>query len=153
MRSRSEREIVLDILTRIRREQTYSHVAIREALDAAEESSMTTQQRAFIKRLTEGVIERRSELDEVIGRHTRKGTRIKPVIRDILRMGVYQILYMDAVPDSAACDEAVKLTKEQGKSSLSGFVNAVLRTVTRENKKESLSGEALSMPAWITQPT
>ncbi|MDO5455936.1 MAG: transcription antitermination factor NusB, partial [Eubacteriales bacterium] len=82
MRSRSEREIVLDILTRIRREQTYSHVAIREALDAAEESSMTTQQRAFIKRLTEGVIERRPELDEVIGRHTRKGTRIKPVIRD-----------------------------------------------------------------------
>ena len=64
-----------------------------------------------------------------------KGVRIRPVIRDILRMGIFQILYMDAVPDSAACNEAVKLTRLSGKNELSGFVNGVLRTIVREKEK------------------
>lgn len=163
--NRNEREVVLRILSRIREDGTYSHVAVREGLDACED--MSAQQRAFIKRLAEGVIERRIELDEVILRHTRKGTRIRPVVRDILRMGIYQILYMDAVPDSAACNEAVKLAKAHGMTRLSGFVNGVLRTVARENEnaaKNSRSYESenkadlsliqeaaqkTSMPVWI----
>ena len=135
MSSRNEREAVLAILARIREEGTYSHIAVREMLDQCEREGMDRRQRAFVKRLTEGIIERRIEIDNVIRTYTKKGVRIRPVIRDILRMGVFQILYMDAVPDSAACNEAVKLTRLSGKNELSGFVNGVLRTIVREKEK------------------
>ena len=144
MRVSREREIVLNIQTRIRREGTYSHIAVREALDEAQKEGLSAQQRAFIKRLAEGVTERQAELDAVIDAHTdRDGrkARIKPVIRDILRMGVYQILYMDSVPDAAACNEAVSLAKAKGKGQLAGFVNAVLRAVARENAASSAAGD------------
>lgn len=52
---------------------------------------------------------------------------MKPVIRNILRSGVYQLLFMDSVPDSAACNEAVKLAQKKGFYSLKGFVNGVMR--------------------------
>ena len=126
-----EREAVLEILTRIRESGDYSHIAVKEVLDRCEREGMDRRQRAFVKRLTEGVIERRIELDDVIRKYTKKGVRIKPVVRDILRMGIFQILYMDAVPDSAACNEAVKLTKASGKKEVAGFVNGILRNVAR----------------------
>ena len=166
----SEREAVLEILSKIREEGTYSHVAVKEMLDRCEREGMERRQRAFVKRLAEGVIERRIELADVIRRYVRKGTRIRPVVRDILQMGIFQILYMDAVPDSAACNEAVKLTKACGKKELSGFVNGVLRTVVREKEKgvfdapvhgQEGSGAAAedlpalsrqySMPEWIVR--
>ena len=133
-----EREAVLEILTRIRESGDYSHIAVKEVLDRCEREGMDRRQRAFVKRLTEGVIERRIELDDVIRKYTKKGVRIKPVVRDILRMGIFQILYMDAVPDSAACNEAVKLTKANGKKEVAGFVNGILRNVARG--KDSLMG-------------
>lgn len=164
MSLRGEREAVLTILTRIREEGTYSHIAVKEMLDQCEREGMDRRQRAFVKRLTEGIIERRIEIDNVIRTYTKKGARIRPVIRDILRMGIFQILYMDAVPDSAACNEAVKLTKLSGKKELSGFVNGVLRTVAREKEKGIFAAAAredgassdpaalsrkYSMPEWI----
>ena len=164
MSLRGEREAVLTILTRIREEGTYSHIAVKEMLDQCEREGMDRRQRAFVKRLTEGIIERRIEIDNVIRTYTKKGARIRPVIRDILRMGIFQILYMDAVPDSAACNEAVKLTKLRGKKELSGFVNGVLRTVAREKDKGIFAAAAredgassdpaalsrkYSMPEWI----
>lgn len=164
MSSRNEREAVLAILSRIREEGTYSHIAVREMLDLCEREGMDRRQRAFVKRLTEGIIERRIEIDNVIRAYTKKGVRIRPVIRDILRMGVFQILYMDAVPDSAACNEAVKLTRLSGKNELSGFVNGVLRTIVREKDKGVFAAASedsevpsdpaalsrkYSMPEWI----
>ena len=63
MSSRNEREAVLAILARIREEGTYSHIAVREMLDQCEREGMDRRQRAFVKRLTEGIIERRIEID------------------------------------------------------------------------------------------
>ena len=160
-----EREAVLEILTGIREKGTYSHIAVKEMLDRCEKEGMDRRQRAFVKRLTEGVIERRIELDDVLRRYAKKGARIRPVIRDILRMGIFQILYMDSVPDSAACNEAVILTKKYGKKELSGFVNGLLRNVVRDKDAgkftadsvqadEAVSGSEelsrrFSMPEWI----
>ena len=121
MAKTGEREAVLEILEKVRENGTYSHIAVKEVLDRCEREGMDRQQRAFVKRLAEGVIERRIELDDVILRFTKKGVRIKPVVRDILRMGIFQILYMDAVPDSAACNEAVKLTKQIFDCTLGGI--------------------------------
>lgn len=163
MNNRGEREAVLEILTNIR-EGTYSHIAVKDMLDRCEREGMDRRQRAFVKRMTEGIIERKIEIDDVIRRYTKKGARIRPVIRDILRMGIFQILYMDSVPDSAACNEAVKLTKQYGKKELSGFVNGVLRTIVRDKEKGVFAAAAqdsaaandiaglsrkYSMPEWI----
>lgn len=85
---------------------------------------------AFYRRLTEGVIERRITLDYVIDLYaSTKSTKMKRPVRLLLRMGVYQILYMEAVPDRAAVDESVKLAVRKGLSGLKGFINGVLRSV------------------------
>ena len=160
-----EREAVLEILTGIRENGTYSHIAVKEMLDRCEREGMDRRQRAFVKRLTEGVIERRIELDDVLRRYAKKGARIRPVIRDILRMGIFQILYMDSVPDSAACNEAVKLTKKYGKKENAGFVNGLLRNAVRDKEAGKLAADSapaggelsgigelsrkFSMPEWI----
>ena len=61
--------------------------------------------------------------------------KMKPVIRNILRSGVYQLMFMDSVPDPAACNEAVKLAQKKGFYSLKGFVNGVMRNVARKKKR------------------
>ena len=117
---------------------------------------------AFIRRLSFGVVERAIELDYIIDRVSKLGTRkMKPAIRSILRMGVYQIRYMDSVPDPAAVDESVRLAKKRGFSGLSGFVNGVLRNVALrcdEIASEYESGDGIgtmsirySMPEWIIE--
>ena len=161
MSKTGEREAVLEVLTGIREQGTYSHIAVKDMLDRCEREGMDRRQRAFVKRLTEGVIERRIELDDIVHRYTKKGVRIRPIIRDILRMGIFQILYMDSVPDSAACNESVKLTKTYGKKELRGFVNGILRTVVREKEAGKLTQGApidpatlsrtYSMPEWIVR--
>ena len=147
-----EREAVLEILTGIRENGTYSHIAVKETLDRCEREGMDRRQRAFVKRLTEGVIERRIELDDILRRYAKKGARIRPVIRDILRMGVFQILYMDSVPDSAACNEAVKLTKKYGKKELSGFVNGLLRSVARDKDAGKLAVDSAPAAGDLSDP-
>ena len=60
---------------------------------------------------------------------------MKPIIRNVLRIAAYQIEFMEQIPDSAACDEAVKLVKKRGLAGLSGFVNGLLRNLSREFQK------------------
>ena len=108
--------------------------------------------RAFITRVTEGTLEYLLQIDHIINRYSKTKTeKMKPLIRNLLRMSVYQILYMDRVPDSAACNEAVKLAVKRHFSGLKGFVNGVLRTVSRE--KDSLVFDtpslAYSIPQWM----
>ena len=156
MRTVNERDAVLKVLLENEKKGTYSHILLRDMLDAHQD--LSEKQRAFMKRLSEGTLERRIELDGVIDRFSKKpASGLRPLIRQILRMGIYQILYMDSVPDSAACSEAVSLAKLHKMNALSGFVNAVLRNVIRSRDKgelESLMGEAslsvrYSMPQWL----
>jgi 16S rRNA (cytosine967-C5)-methyltransferase len=78
---------------------------------------------------------------------------MKPLIRNLLRMSVYQIMYMDSVPDSAACNEAVKLARKRGFSGLSGFVNGVLRSVARGYKEVEFPNLSVryGVPEWIIE--
>lgn len=141
------RMLVLEMLLT---ENAYSHVIVREVLN--KHNYLSHQEKSFIKRLYEGTLERKIELDYVMNQFSKVPVnKMKPVIRAIMRMGVYQILYMDAVPDAAACNEAVKLAQKKGFSSLKGFVNGVLRNIVR-NKEDiiytSISVK-YSMPEWI----
>lgn len=156
----NERELVLEILLTVTRDGEYSHIALKNVLDKYQ--YLEKNSRAFITRLSEGTLERMIELDHIIDQFSKVPVRKqKPVIRNILRMGVYQLKYMDTVPASAACNEAVKLAERKGFRSLKGFVNGVLRNISRnmENIKmpKREDGEipylsvSYSMPEWIVK--
>lgn len=151
------RDIVLSILLDIEANNTFSNIAIAKALKKHQFEAK--KDRAFITRLAQGVTETKIKLDYIIDGFSKTPSgKCKPLIRSLLRMGVYQIMYMDAVPDSAVCNEAVKLAKKHNFGSLGGFVNGVLRAVARnkdnivmpdrENMAEYLSVN-YSMPEWL----
>ena len=97
------------------------------------------QERAFCTALFYGVVERRITLDWVLGRYSRQPVeKLSPAVRDILRMAVYQLLYMPSVPESAAVNEAVKETRQRKVASAAGYVNGVLRAFLRDGKKIAL---------------
>lgn len=124
------RELILDILMEVTRGEAYSHLVIRSVLEKYQ--YLEKQERAFLTRVSEGTLEHMIELDYIINQFSKvKVNKMKPVIRNIMRMSVYQLKYMDSVPASAACNEAVKLAKKRGFASLGGFVNGVLRNISR----------------------
>lgn len=144
------REIVLDILLEITERGRYSHVVLSQALSKYQ--YLEKQDRAFITRVTEGTLEYLIQIDYVIGRYSSvKVAKMKPVIRGILRMSVYQILYMDRIPDSAVCNEAVKLAQKRHFQGLKGFVNGVLRTVSRQKDHLEFPDDGIgySVPPWL----
>lgn len=136
------REIVLDMLLELSKGETYCHLLIRDVL--SKYNYLDQRDKAFIKKVTEGVIERKIELDYVINLFSNtKVNKLKTLIRELLRMSVYQILYMDQVPDSAVCNEAVKLAQKRKFTQLKGFVNGVLRNISRN--KETIACDDLSV--------
>ena len=125
------RELILEILLQINEEGEHSHIAIRNAL--SKYHFLPKQDRAFITRVCEGTLEYRIYIDYIIDSFSKiKVEKMKPPIREILRSAVYQLRFMDRVPDSAVCNEAVKLTQRKGFYNLKPFVNGVLRTVIRQ---------------------
>ena len=153
------RELVLETLLLITRDGDYSHIALKNVLDKYQ--YLEKKERAFITRVVEGTIERMIEIDYIIDQFSKvKVQKMKPVIRTILRSGVYQIKYMDSVPDSAVCNEAVKLTAKKGFVNLKGFVNGVLRNISRnlskieypsENNLEEYLSVSYSLPVWLVR--
>ena len=124
------REMILEILLQIE-EGEHSHIAIRSALSKYQ--FLPRQERAFITRVCEGTLEYRIQIDYILDSFSKVTVdKMKPPIREILRSAVYQLRYMDSVPDSAVCNEAVKLTQRKGFYNLKPFVNGVLRTIVRE---------------------
>ena len=151
------RELVLGILLEVTRDGEYSHISLRNVLNKYQ--YLDKRDRAFITRVTEGTIERMIEIDYIINQFSNvKTNKMKPVIRNIIRSAVYQLKYMDSVPNSAACNEAVKLAMKKGFANLKGFVNGVLRNIERNLDKITYPNESdtvaylsvkYSMPEWI----
>ena len=130
----NEREVVLDMLLSLR-EGKLSHTILKDTLDSY--LYLDKSSRGFITRLYEGTIEKRLYLDFIIDGYSKTPVKkMKPIIMLLLEISVYQLFFMDRVPDSAAINEAVKLTKKRGLTGLSGFVNGVLRNIARN--KESI---------------
>lgn len=154
------RELVLEVLLAVTKEEAYSHIALSAVLDKYQ--YLTKQERSFITRVSEGTLENMIELDYILNQFSKtKVNKMKPVIRCILRMGVYQLKYMDSVPASAACNEAVKLAERKGFRNLKGFVNGVLRNISRnldeitypDEKKQPLQSMSVkySIPEWMLE--
>lgn len=146
------REIILDILMEVLEKHQYSHLVLAQAL--TKYRYLEKADRSFIKKIVDGTVEYCLQIDYILNSYSKtKVAGMKPVIRTILRMSVYQILYMDRVPDSAACNEAVKLAEKRGFFGLKGFVNGVLRTVARNKTELSFPDDSIrySCPAWIPE--
>ena len=149
-RGMENREIVLDILAEVLDKGSFVHLVLNQALRKYQ--YLDKSDRAFITRVTEGTLEYLLQIDYIINKYSKTKTdKMKPLIRNLLRMSVYQILYMDRVPDSAACNEAVKLAVRRRFTGLKGFVNGVLRTISRETASLVFDSPALaySIPQWM----
>ena len=146
------RAVVLDILIDVLEHGGFSHQTIYRLLN---EEGFTSKERAFAVRLARGTIENALLLDDCIDQFSKTPVRkMKPLVRNVLREAVYQIRFMDNVPDSAAVNEAVKLMRKRGLSQLSGFVNGVLRGYLRARdagkEPQPRTDEArYSTPQWI----
>ena len=137
---KSARMIVCELLEKLEK-SAYSNLALDGVLQS---SDFSARDKAFISRLFYGVIERKATLDYIISLYSSKPMqKLDTVILETLRMGIYQLLYMDSVPDNAAVNESVELVKQLGKKSAAPFVNAVLRSFIRDDKKFALNIPAL----------
>lgn len=150
------RRMALELLIEIMEGNVFCDRALHHALDRYQ---MEKRDRSFLTRLVEGTVERCIELDYILNQFSKvRVDKMKPAIRNILRLSVYQIVYMDQVPDSAVCNEAVKLTAKRNMQNLKGFVNGVLRSVAREKEKLTYPSKddvvsylsvRYSLPEWI----
>lgn len=154
------REIILDILLELSRDKEYSNILITAVLEKYD--YLDSREKAFIKRVSEGCIERRIQIDYVLNLYSKTPVKkMKPLIRELLRMSTYQLLFMEHIPDAAVCNEAVKLAKKRRFQNLQGYVNGVLRNIARGKDgivypdrrtscMEYLS-VCYSMPLWLAE--
>ena len=151
----NEREIVLETLLEITENGQFSHIILRDVLNKYQ--YLEKRERAFITRVVDGTLEHLIEIDYILDQFSKvKVKKMKPVIRAILRSAVYQLKYMDSVPDRAVCSEAVKLAVRKGFSGLKGYVNGVLRSIARGLDSISYPQDEIkalsvrySCPEWI----
>lgn len=154
------RELALEMLMEITEEGGYSHIVLRDVLEKYQ--YLEKRDRSFLTRVFEGTLENMIEIDYIISCFSKvKVEDMKPLIRDLLRISVYQLKYMDSIPDSAVCNEAVKIAQRRGFYNLKGFVNGVLRNAARgisqveypDEKEEPVRylSVTYSMPEWILE--
>ncbi len=153
------RETALKILYEINEKGAYSNLALNKQLEAG---GLGETDRGFVTELVYGTVKWRLTIDWIICQFSSiKLKKISPWILNILRAGTYQLLYMDRIPESAACNESAKLAKKYGHQASTGFVNAVLRNIARNRdnlKKPDKTGEpvkylsiAYSHPEWMVE--
>ncbi len=135
MNDMNARKVASDVLIRVEKEGAYSHIALKEAL---REGNLSPRDRGLVTELVNGTIRNRATLDHVVDSFLKK-RNLRPEIRSVLRMGVYQLLYMNKIPVSAAVNESVKLVHLYRMNSQKGLVNAVLRNVDRNRSRDFFS--------------
>ncbi len=127
----SVRRLALDIITKCERSGQYSNIALDSAL---KKNDLSEKDRALLTALSYGVIEKKITLDYIIDALAREPEKIDADVRNILRLGLHQLRFLDKIPSHAAVNESVELCKNRAKAS---FVNALLRSYIR--KKEEIS--------------
>lgn len=147
------RKIAVDALIRVNSDEAYSNIVLNEILN---KENPEIKDRALATALFYGVLDTKITLDYVIKKLTGKPvSKIKPYTLENLRVGLYQLMFTDNIPASAAVNEAVKLVKKSKESFNSGFCNAVLREYLRnpvmlptDNSVFALSVR-YSCPQWL----
>ncbi len=153
------REVALKTLYKIDKEEAYSNIALDEMIKE-NRNKLEDRDIGFISEIVYGVTSWKLTIDEIIKQYSNiKLKKISPWILNILRMGIYQIVFLDKVPKSAAVNESVNLANRYGHKGSRNFVNAILRKVDKkdyeaffeiENPIERLS-KTTSMPVWVIE--
>ncbi|MBE6805742.1 MAG: 16S rRNA (cytosine(967)-C(5))-methyltransferase RsmB [Ruminococcaceae bacterium] len=151
----SSRKVAIDALLKVNNDLAYSNITLNNIL---KNSELSTADKQFTTALFYGVLDRKITLDYVLGTLIKTPlSKVDSFTKEVLRVGLYQIMFMDKVPDSAAVNEAVKIIKASKKRHNAGFVNAVLRASTRQeklipdgNSVKDLSVR-FSVPEWIVE--
>jgi len=131
LKNTGSRNVALDILHDVTERGAFLNISVKKRL---QQTHLSETDKRLVTELVYGTMEYKMRLDWIIQQFT-KGYRIHPIIRNILRLGVYQILFLDRIPDPVACNESVLLAKQVGKAKLSGFVNGVLRSIVRSKNQ------------------
>ena len=150
MTNKTDRAVAVSALTDVLDSGAYANIALRKTLA---EVNIDPRARAFVTDLVNETLRNLIQIDYTINNFSKTPVdKMKPFIRNLLRISVCQIKFMDKIPDRAAVNEAVVLTKAFGFTNLAGFVNAVLRNISREksDKIKSLSLK-YSYPKWIME--
>lgn len=152
---KNTREAIARLLTDIEKDQSYIQLTLKQELSAFE-----VLDRAFMTEVINGTIKYKIRLDYIISQYSKTPlSKMKPLIRNILRMSVYQLLFLEKIPASAAINEAVKIVHKRKMSNLAGFVNGILRTIDRQRDKIVYPDQTkdrmaylsvyYSMPEWL----
>lgn len=154
------REVALKILYKIDVDNAYSNIVLDEMINQ-NKNKLNEKDIGLISEIVYGVTTWRLTLDTIIKKYSKiRLKKISPWILNILRMSIYQIVFLDKIPKSAAVNEGVNLSKRYGHKSSSGFVNAILRRVTKQDYEELFNIEknveeriskTYSIPEWIIQ--
>lgn len=158
------RELALKILYKMDKDNSYSNILLNESFDKirkeGNKNNLDNRDFAFVSEILYGVTTWKLTLDEIIKKYSKiKLNKISLWILNILRFSIYQIVFLDKIPKSAAVNEGVNLAKKYGNKGSIGFTNAILRKVTKkdyeefffikdENKRLSF---CYSMPLWIIE--
>ncbi|MFD1775136.1 16S rRNA (cytosine(967)-C(5))-methyltransferase RsmB [Paenibacillus rhizophilus] len=135
-RPATARETALDVLVRVEQEAAYSNLLLNTSLQKA---GLSREDAGLATELVYGTISRLNTLDFMLDGFVSKGTnKLQPWVRCLLRMSLYQIVYLDRIPPHAAVNEAVNLAKKRGHQGISGMVNGVLRSALRAGELPAL---------------
>ena len=148
------RQAALETLIRCRRDGAWSGDVLDSIISRA---NLDRRDAALVSRLCLGVLQNTALCDYYIGCFC--SSKLEPVVRDILRLGVYQLLFLDRVPARAAVSETVELCRTRGYARASGLVNAVLRRVADADSLPEIPGEGTtaylatrySHPEWLCE--
>ena len=153
------REVALKVLYKIDVENAYSNIVLDDEIKQ-NKKILNDKDIGLISEIVYGVTTWRLTLDTIIRKHSKiRLKKISPWILNILRMGIYQIIFLDKIPKSAAVNESVNLAKRYGHKSSYNFVNAILRKVEKTDYEELFNVEndieriskTTSMPIWIIE--
>lgn len=154
--SNNVREVALDTLLHIEKNQAYSNLLLNKMI---RESSLSPKDVGLLTEIVYGTVQRKMTLDYFLQPFLKKQKKIELWVIILLRLSLYQIVYLDRIPERAVIHEAVEIAKRRGHRGISGMVNGVLRSIQREglpefgeinDPLERLSIE-MSFPLWLLQ--
>ena len=134
------RKLALEILLTVERENAYANLALAGAF---RQNELAERDRAFVTALVQGVTRHRLSLDESLAQlSTRPLAQMPAALKNVLRLGLYQLIFMPNLPPSAVLNTATELAKTSGHQGLGKFTNAILRTFLRQREADAKETDA-----------
>ncbi|WP_235919121.1 16S rRNA (cytosine(967)-C(5))-methyltransferase RsmB [Heliomicrobium undosum] len=138
----SPRGVALDVLNAVEERKAYANLQLAHALEG---SGLQRLDRGLVSELVLGVLRRQNALDFALDGLLKRPGGVPTDARRLLRLGAYQILYLDRIPDAVACHETVELAKQAGLGRLTSLINGVLRQLVRRR-------DEIPWPRWEDKP-